>query len=70
MSMQDWLDETDNFLKNNRRKLLRGKGKISHEDALKIASDSYEKFRVRQDSDYISEFDRSTAKYLKGKDTE
>ena len=28
MSMQDWLDETDNFLSNNRRKVLIGKGKI------------------------------------------
>ncbi len=35
MSMQDWLNETDNFLKNNRRRVLEGKGQISHEDALK-----------------------------------
>lgn len=35
MSMQDWLNETDNFLTNNRRKLLKGKGTVSHEDALK-----------------------------------
>lgn len=70
MSMQDWLNETDNFLKNNRRKLLKGKGTVSHEDALKKASDIYEKFRVLQDKDYISEFDRDMVKYLKGKDIE
>ncbi len=31
MSMQDWLDETDRFLTNNRRKVLDGKGSISRE---------------------------------------
>jgi hypothetical protein len=66
MSMADWLRETDNFLKNNRRKVLEGKGTISHEDAVKKAEDIYEQFRVQQDRDYISQFDREMAKYLKG----
>lgn len=66
MSMADWLRETDNFLKNNRRKVLEGKGKVSHEDAMKKAEDIYEQFRVRQDRDYISQFDREMAKYLRG----
>lgn len=35
MSMQDWLDETDRFLTNNRRKVLEGKGRISREAAVK-----------------------------------
>lgn len=34
MSMQDWIEQTDNFLKNNRRNVLEGKGKISHEQAI------------------------------------
>ncbi|NJD04560.1 MAG: virulence RhuM family protein [Ruminiclostridium sp.] len=34
MTMQDWLNETDNFLNNNRRRVLDGKGRISHQDAL------------------------------------
>jgi hypothetical protein len=66
MSMADWLRETDNFLKNNRRKVLEGKGTISHEDAVKKAEDIYEQFRVQQDRDYISQFDREMAKYLMG----
>ncbi len=41
MSMVDWLRETDNFLQNNRRKVLVGKGKVSHEDAVKKAEDVY-----------------------------
>jgi len=67
MSMQDWLSETDNFLKNNRRNILPGKGRVSHEDAMQKANAVYEQFRVKQDQDYISEFDRDMAKYLTGK---
>lgn len=66
MSMQDWLNETDQFLKNNRRKVLEGKGRVSHEDAVKKAGEIYEQFRKKQDEAYISDFDRETAKYLKG----
>ena len=66
MSMQDWLDQTDNFLKNNRRNVLEGKGNISHEQAIDKANKEYEVFRVRQDEEYISEFDRATEKYFKG----
>lgn len=66
MSMQDWLDETDRFLTNNRRKVLEGKGRVSHDDAVKKVSGVYAEFRKKQDADYISEFDRETAKYLKG----
>lgn len=66
MSMQDWIDQTDIFLKNNRRKVLEGKGVISHEQAIKKANKEYEVFRVRQDEEYVSEFDRQTEKYFKG----
>jgi hypothetical protein len=66
MSMADWLGETDNFLNNNRRRVLEGKGNVSHDDAVKKATEVYERFRTRQDAEYISEFDRDMAKYLKG----
>lgn len=67
MSMQDWLNETDNFLNNNRRRVLEGKGRVSHEDALKKAVEVYEQFRIQQDRDYISNFDEAMSEYLKGK---
>lgn len=66
MSMQDWLAETDNFLTNNRRRVLTDKGQISHEDAVRKATDVYEKFRTQQDKDYISNFDKSMNAYLHG----
>ena len=66
MSMQDWLNETDRFLQNNRRNVLDSKGSISHDAAVKKVSGIYSEFRKKQDAEYISEFDRQTAKYLKG----
>ena len=66
MSMQDWLNETDRFLTNNRRKVLDGKGHISREAAVKKVGAIYNEFRKKQDAEYISEFDRQTEKYLKG----
>lgn len=66
MSMQDWLNETDRFLTNNRRKVLDGKGHISREAAAKKVGAVYDEFRKKQDMEYISDFDRETAKYLKG----
>lgn len=66
MSMQDWLNETDRFLANNRRNVLEGKGHISREAAEKKVDAIYKEFRRKQDAAYISEFDRQTEKYLKG----
>lgn len=66
MSMQDWLDETDRFLTNNRRRVLDDKGHISREAAAKKVGAIYDEFRKKQDLEYISDFDREMAKYLKG----
>ena len=66
MSMQDWVEQTNQFLINNRRKVLSDKGKVSHETALKKAETEYEVFRIKQDQEYISEFDREVERYLKG----
>ena len=66
MSMQDWLTETDRFLTTTRREILEGKGKISHVEAVRKVNEVYKEFRKKQDADYISDFDKETAKYLKG----
>lgn len=59
-----------NFLNNNRRRVLEGKGHVTHEDALKKAVEVYEQFRIQQDRDYISNFDDTMTEYLRGKDNE
>ena len=66
MSMQDWVEQTNQFLVNIRRKVLNGKGKISHDAAIEKANKEYEVFRIKQDQEYVSEFDREVEKYLKG----
>ncbi|MBO5094254.1 MAG: virulence RhuM family protein [Lachnospiraceae bacterium] len=68
MSMQDWVDQINQFLVNNRRKVLSGNGHISHDTAIEKANKEYEVFRVKQDREYVSEFDKEVEKYLKGED--
>ncbi len=60
MKMQDCVDAVNMFLQSNRQKVLEPKGKISHEQAIEKAHHEYEIFRVIQDREYISEFDRQT----------
>ena len=67
MSMQDWVDQINQFLANNRQNVLQGKGQVSHKNAMEKAEKEYEIFRIRQDQEYISEFDREIEKYLREK---
>ena len=60
MYMKDWKEEVDNVLKMRHYKILDGKGKISKLDADTKASEEYEKFKVKQDKNYISDFDKLT----------
>ena len=66
MSMQDWVDQTNQFLVNIRRKVLSSKGRVSHDAAIEKANKEYEVFRVKQDREYVSEFDREVERYLRG----
>ena len=47
--------------------VLQGKGQVSHKNAMEKAEKEYEIFRIRQDQEYISEFDREIEKYLREK---
>ena len=66
MTMQDWIGRVQNFLSFNEQQVLENAGKISHQDALAKAREEYEKFRVRQDHEFHSDFDEKLARYLKG----
>jgi hypothetical protein len=66
MKMSDWLGQVEKFLNFTDQQILRNAGKISHEMALAKAHEEYEKFRVKQDRDYLSDFDQAFARYLKG----
>jgi hypothetical protein len=62
MKMADWVKKLDAFLRFNEYQLLPNAGTISHDIAIKLAEDEYTKFRVTQDKDYISDFERETKK--------
>ena len=65
MTMKNWIDETDNLLKFRKKEILQNTGTISHEQALEKANKEYEKFKVKQDMQYISSMDKMYQRYLK-----
>ena len=58
MYMNDWKNEVENALRVFHYDVLEGKGKISHKQAKEKAESEYEKFKVIQDNNYVSDFDR------------
>lgn len=58
MTMSDWVEKLNAFLKFNGRDILHGAGKISHEVAKELAYNEYDKFKIEQDKKYISDFDK------------
>ena len=56
------------FLKLNDRDILGDLGRVSHEVAETLALGEYEKYRVEQDKNYISDFDREVKKILDEED--
>ena len=58
MSMEDWAIKLDKFLEFNEYELLENKGKISKNKADNKANNEYEQFRIIQDREYISDFDK------------
>lgn len=57
ISMQEWKDKLEVFLKINEYNILTDNGNIKREIADKLALDEYKKFRIVQDKKYISDFD-------------
>lgn len=57
MKMQDWIEELDNQIVLNRRKILEGNGKISHEEAIAKAEKEFQIYREREMKELQSDFD-------------
>ncbi len=64
MRMEDWVRKLDAFLQFNERAILQDSDKISHEVSLELAEGEYEKYQVKQDGRYVSDFDREVKKLL------
>lgn len=57
MKMNDWIEELDNHILLNRRKILEGNGKISHDEAIKKAEKEFQLYREREMKELQSDFD-------------
>ena len=61
ISMQEWKEKLEVFLKVNEYNILKDNGKIKKEIADQLALDEYKKYRIVQDQNYISDFDELIA---------
>lgn len=67
MKMKDWIKKLDAFLQFNEYDILNDAGKISHEVAVRLAEQEYDKFRVTQDQIFESDFDKEVKRMVKEK---
>lgn len=58
MRMTDWIQRLDAFLRFNEREILENPGKVSAAVARKLAEEQYQQFRVKQDREFESDFER------------
>lgn len=58
MQMKDWIAALDNQIISLQRKLLAGKGKVSHRQAIEKAEKEFEIYRAREMRQMESDFDR------------
>lgn len=61
MTMADWASKLDAFLKFNDAEILQDKGKVTAAIAKAFAESEFERYRVLQDKNYQSDFDRLIA---------
>ena len=66
MKMADWISRLNAFLQFNAYQLLKDGGDISYEGAIKLAETAYDKFRVIQDINFESDFDRAIKRIKPG----
>ena len=67
MHMQDWVQKLDAFLEFNEYDILHNPGKVSHEVATRLAQEEYDHFRIEQDRNYMSDFEKEAKRFVKGK---
>lgn len=69
MKMADWIEKLDAFLQFHDYEILQNSGKVRHSVAEKLANDEYEKFRVVQDQNFESDFDKNIKKIVTKNET-
>ena len=56
-AMQDWIERLDIFLQFNGQDILHNAGKISQKVAQELAYKEYDKYKLKQDKLYVSDYD-------------
>jgi hypothetical protein len=56
MMMIDWEKKLDEFLLFNEKEILRGKGKVSKEDMLKVLNEELSKYRAKKSHEFVDEY--------------
>jgi hypothetical protein len=64
MNMKDWDTYLQQFLELSDYPILKDKGKISMLEAKLKAESEYDKYRLIQDKNYVSDFDKAVQQYL------
>ena len=67
MKMTDWVQKLDAFLAFNEYEILTNAGQVSAVVAKRLAEEQYATYRVRQDREFESDFEREV-KRIKGED--
>jgi len=62
LTMEDWSKKLNVFLEFNNKDVLNDFWKISSKIAKEFAESEFEKYKVIQDKNYISDFDKETKK--------
>jgi len=68
MKMEDWANFIDNFLELSNYPILKDKGRVSALKAKLKAEKEFETYRVKQDKDFISDFDKEIKRITGKKD--
>lgn len=68
MKMTDWIQKLDAFLQFNEYQLLKDAGKVRHDVAMTLAEKEYDQFRIKQDKNFESDFDKEVKKFTSKQD--
>ena len=64
MTMEDWENRLNKFIEATDREILQNAGKVTSEIAKAHAESEFEKYRIIQDQNFISDFDKEMLKLI------
>jgi hypothetical protein len=64
MTMEDWENRLNKFIAATDREILQNAGKVTAEIAKAHAESEFEKYRIIQDQNYVSDFDKEMLKLI------